>query len=203
MKLKLILTLSIVTLMVGCQPSLGRRPAATPLPGWRSLVSGLLLEDDAFPEGWTRIRDHPVGSLTDPTINAVYRSWWWEANGSGKVEQSINRAYTSADAADYYAELRQGQFFELRTPPPPDFYVPYEPPEAINFQSQTADEIYFACGFRISGHCRVLARYRNYVVELRLERESDYDGHITHGLTYAEIEGVVSAMDARFAEAVK
>ncbi|NIX00489.1 MAG: hypothetical protein GWN13_20005, partial [Phycisphaerae bacterium] len=87
MKLKLSLTLSILTLTVGCRfaPPLGPEP--TSLPGWRSLVSALLLEDDAFPEGWTRIRDLPKGSLTDPTINHVYRSWWWESNGSGQAEQ--------------------------------------------------------------------------------------------------------------------
>lgn len=203
MKLKLILTLSIVTLAMGCRFIPQRDPGPTPLPGWRSLVSDLLLEDDAFPEGWTRIRDHPAGSLTDPTINAVYRSWWWEARGSGKVEQTINRTYTSSAAADFYAELRQSQFFELRTPSPPHFYVPFNPPEAISFQSQAADEFYLACGFMTGGYCTALARYRNYVVELRLDQESDYDGHITHGVTYEEIEEIVRAMDARFGEALK
>ncbi len=36
---------------------------------------------------------------------------------------------------------------------------------------------------------------------MRLKLETEYRGHVTHGLTYSEIEAVVKAMDAKFAEA--
>jgi hypothetical protein len=203
MKPKLILTLSLLVLMISCQPIMAPEPTPTPLPGWRSLVSDLLVEDDVFPRGWARIRDHPQDSLTDRTINHVYRSWWGKAEGTGKVEQTIWRAYTIASAQELYAELRQSQFYVHRTPSPPDFFVAFEPPDEIDFQSQIADEFYLACGWRIWARCEVIARYCNYVVDMRLDQEAEHEEHVTHGLTYAEIEAVVRVMDAKFAEAME
>jgi hypothetical protein len=63
--------LSFLILVAGCQTIIAPESTATPLPAWRSLVSDLLLEDDVLPQGWARERDHPQGSLTDPTINHV------------------------------------------------------------------------------------------------------------------------------------
>ena len=197
MKTELILLLSFLTLIVSCQVIATPEPTPTPLPGWRSLVSDLLLEDNAFPEGWARIRTMPIDSLTDPTINHVYRSWWGQSQGTGKVEQAIWRAYTTAAAEERYADLRQ-RLFWLTPPPPPDFYVPFEPPDEIDFHSQVADEFYLACGWRIWAHCEVVARYRNYVVATNLDLEAKHEGHVTQGLAYAEIEDAVRAMDARF-----
>lgn len=205
MKTILISTLSFLVLMTGCQIIVAPEPTPTPLPGWRSLVSALLLEDDVLPEGWARIRDHPQGSLTDPTINHVYRSWWNEAEGSsGKVQQHIWRAYTIVDANERYAELRQNPvLLSCFTPSPYDFYVEFYPPSEISFQSQVADEFYLTCGWRGVAYCEVIARYRNYLVEMRLEREAEYEGHVSEGLTYPEIEAVVRAMDAKFTETVE
>lgn len=89
-----------------------------------------------------------------------------------------------------------------RTPSPPDFYVAFVPPDEIDFHSQIADEFYLACGWRIWARSEVLARYRNYVVDLSLDLEAEYGGHTSQGLKYAEIETVVRAMDAKFAEAM-
>jgi hypothetical protein len=202
MKPKPILTLFFLVLMMSCQAIVAPDPTPTPLPGWRSLVSDLLIEDDIFPKGWVRTRDHPQGSLTDRTINHVYRSWWGEAEGAGKVEQAIWRAYTVADAEKKYADLRQSQFYAHRTPSPPEFFVAFEPPDEINFRSQIADEFYIACGWRIWARCEVIARYCNYVVDMRLDQEAEREGHVTHGSTYTEIEAMVRAMDAKFAEAM-
>ena len=198
MKAKLILPVSLLILMVGCQILAAPEPTPIPLPGWRSLVSDLLLEDNAFPEGWVRIRTMPIDSLTDPTVNHVYRSWWGESKGAGKVQQAIWRSYTIADAEKHYAELRQSQFYLLSTPPPSDFYVPFEPPDEIDFHSQIADEFYLACGWRIWAYCEVVARYHNYVVAMDMKLEAKHEGHVTQGLAYAEIEDAVRAMDARF-----
>jgi len=203
MKAKIILPVSLLILMVGCQILAAPEPTPTPLPGWRSLTSDLLLEDGAFPEGWARIRTMPIDSLTDPTINHVYRSWWGASKGEGKVQQAIWRAYTTSAAEERYTELRQGQFYLLSTPPPSDFYVPFETPDEIDFHSQVADEFYLACGWRIWARCEVVARYRNYVVDLNLELETEYEGHISHGLTYAEIEDAARAMDTKFEETME
>ena len=198
-RIALISTVSFLTL-VGCHTIIAPVPTPTLLPGWQSLVSDLLLEDDALPEGWSRIRNHPRGSLTDSTINHVYRSWWNEAEGSsGKVQQHIWRAYSIVDAKEKYAELRQSPVLLSRfTPSPYDFYVEFCTPPEIGFQSQVADEFYLVCGWRGVAYCEVVARYRNYVIDMRLAREAECEGHVTHGLTYPEIETVVRAMDARF-----
>jgi len=169
-------------------------------PGWRSLVSDLLLDDGAFPEGWVRERDSPKDSLNDPTINHVYRSWWGQAKGHGGVEQSIWRAYKIADAEELYEDLRGRQFLEGYTPPPDESYAEFRPPHEINFQSKIADEFYIACGWRAWGYCQVLARYRNYVTYMKLDLDGQYKGYTTIGLTYLEIETILNAMDAKFAE---
>lgn len=191
-------------LLSGCQVITRLAAEPTPLPGWRtSLVTGLLLGDNAFPDGWARIRDMPAGSLTDVTINHVYRSWWDQAEDCCLAEQGIWRARTVEDARDKYAELRQIPLFSVGyTPSPYDYYVEFTPPDEIDFQSHIADEYYLACGWAVWASCEVMARYRNYVVELRLDLEAQREGHTTQGLTYEEIEDVVAAMDARFAEAM-
>ena len=192
MKMKLFLVILVMTMVMGC-----RVLQPTP-PGWRSLVSALLVEDNVFPEGWARIRDLPQAGLTDPTINHVYRSWWKQAEGDGKADQAIWRAYTIAAAKEQYADLRRSQFYLLGTLSPDEFFVEFTPPDEIDFQSETADEFYLACGWRIWAHCEVVARYRNYVTNMMLDLEAECKGHVTHGLTYPEIETVVRAMDARF-----
>ncbi|MCL4871885.1 MAG: hypothetical protein KJ063_23245 [Anaerolineae bacterium] len=45
-----------------------------------------------------------------------------------------------------------------------------------------------------------MSRYQNYVVFLRLDQQAEFEGHITNGLTPAEIEAVIWAMEAEFAE---
>lgn len=197
------LSLAVKLLLTALFFSCGTAPTSTSLPGLSSPVGELLVEDNAFPEGWVRIRDLPPDAMTDPTIRHVYRSWWGQAEGRGKAEQAIWRSHTIADAKEWYTELREGQFYVRRTPTPPDFYVEFEPPDQIDFQSQVADEFYLACGWRIWARCEVVARYRNYVVNMDWELEAEYEGHVTHGLTYSEIEVVVRAMDAKFAEALE
>ncbi len=204
MKAKFVLATLVVIVLMCCRPIPIWAPTPTPLPGWRSLVSDLLVEDNAFPEGWARMRDHPKGSLTDPTINHVYRSWWNAKQGHGKAEQAIWRAYTIEDARKKYIQLRrQSTLLPIYTPAPWEFYVEFKPPPEIGFRSQIADEFYLACGWRDVAKCYVIARYRNYVTYMVLMLEAEYAGHVSHGLTYPEIEAVVRAMDAKFAEAMK
>lgn len=200
MKLRWI-TIFLFLALAGCQVFQVRGTETTSLPGWRSLVSDLLVEDDALPKGWARIRDLPQGSLTDQTINHVYRSWWDETRGDGKGDQAIWRAYTIEDAKERYTELRQQSMFRADfTPSPGDLYVAFKSPPEIDFHSEIADEFFLACGWLYEAQCHVISRYRNYVTFLSLDLESEYQGNITVGLTYSEIELVMRAMDAKFVE---
>ncbi len=146
------------------------------------------------------MRDWPEGSLTDSTINHVYRSWWWEARGDGSADQAVWRAYTIDDAKDRYGKLRKGQYLERLTPRPYEFFVPFEPPIEIEFQSEVADSFYIACGWYEWAYCEVIARYGNYVTELTLDLEAEIDGHQTPGLTYGDISRLLQAMDKTFSE---
>ena len=192
-----ILMFPLLALVTSC----GVLSPATPtaLPGWRSSVSELFVDDSVFPEGWRT--DFPEDTVTDPTINHIGRSWG-RRGISGTVTQAIWRAYTVADAQRKYNELRTSQFHPKRTLPPYELFLEFEPPDEIDFQSQVADEFYLACGWWTSAYCEVVARYHNYVVDIRLDLEAEYAGHTSHGLTYAEIETVVTAMDTKFAEAM-
>jgi len=193
------LILAFTTLTVSCGVIWPLKPTPTPLPGWRSPVSDLLVDESAFPEGWSIL--HPEDTSTDPTVNHVGRRWG-RVGVSGTIAQGIWRAYTTADAEEKYDELRASQFQPGR-PSPYNVFVPFALPPEIGFQSQVADEFYLACGWWGEAYCGVVARYRNYVVYMRLEREAECEGHVTHGLTYAEIESVVRAMDAKFVEVME
>jgi len=201
MKLKLLLTL-VAIMVMGCQAIPMWEPTPTPPPGWRSPVSALLVEDNAFPEGWVREREFP--DTPDPTINHVYRQWWGKARGAGAAGQAIWRAYTIEDARKKYTELRQqSMLLPDYTPSPWDFYGEFKPPSEIGFRSQIADEFYLACGWLYGAQCHAIARYRNYVSYLSLDLEAEHEGYKMVGLTYTEIESVVRAMDIRFAEAME
>jgi hypothetical protein len=148
------------------------------------------------------MRETSSDRLADPTVNSVYRSWWKPGSSEG-AEQIISRAYTVAEAQDLYTELRQRQFSPRGTLPPYELFVEFQPPDGIDFQSEVADEFYLACGWWTWAYCEAIARYQNYVVELRLDWETEYEGNTAYGLTEAEVEAVVRAMDAKFAEAME
>jgi len=197
MKRKLAMMLLVLLAMTGCGRLTFLKPTPTPLPGWRLVVSELLLDEEALPEGWVRMRDGPENSSTDPTINHVYRSWWNQVGGAGTVTQAIWRSYSLREAEEWYAELRQKQFQPAR-PSPYDIFVPFETPTEIRFQSEVADEFYLGCGWWGTAYCEVVARYRNYVADLKMDLEATCGEYTTHGLTYEEIEEIIRAMDARF-----
>ncbi len=197
-RFRAMLVLPLFMLLASC--GLFRSPTPTPLPGWRSPVSELFVDESAFPEGWKS--GSPEGTIIDPTVNHVTQEWG-HPGVAGTVRQSIWRGYTAADVQDKYDELRKTQFAPSRPLYPGTLYVPFDPPTEIAFQSQVADQFYLACGWWGNAYCEVIARYRNYVVELWLDREAEYEGHISHGLTYPEIEAVIRAMDAKCAWALE
>lgn len=204
MNKKLFLVIFVATMTMGCGIIPVWNPTPTPLPGWRSPVSALLVDDSAFPKGWVRVREFPV--TPDPTINHVYRKWWGEQwRDSRTADQAIWRAYTIEDAQEKYNELRrQPMLLQSYTPEPwDDIYIEFKPPPEIRFRSQVADEFYLACGWLYGAECHVIARYRNYVTYMTLDLEAEHKGHISHGLTYPQIEVVIRAMDAKFTKAIK
>lgn len=201
MKLKSWL-LVVLVIVSGCRGLPSLRATPTPPPGWRLPVAALLLSEDALPRGWAWERDAPDNLMTDPTINHVYRSWWWAAEGQGGVEQAIWRSYTTENAEKHYADLRQRQFAPQHTLPPYVTYLEFVPPPEIVFQSTTADEFYVACGFLREAHCIAIGRYRNYVTQLNFSLENEYKGLTTRGLTYRQIEALLEKMDARFSIAM-
>ena len=168
-------------------------------PGWRSPVFNLLLDESAFPTGWQIDLEFPKDRIMDPTVNHVGREWWNPNKGSAGVIQSIWRAYSVKDAKEKYTELRRSPILlGSYVPSPYDFYIEFHPPSELRFQSQAADEFYVACGWVIWSYCEAIARYRNYVVAINLDLEADYQVDVSQGLTYAEIDKVLEAMDAKF-----
>lgn len=93
-------------------------------------------------------------------------------------------------------ELRQSQFQPRLAPE--EMVAPWEPPTAIAFQSAAADESHLACGWEEWASCQYLARYRNYVTYLRLDREAEQGPLVSDGLTYAEIEEVLNGVETQF-----
>jgi len=90
---------------------------------------------------------------------------------------------------------------------PPSFpdqtFIPFEPPDEITFRSQLADEFRLECGWYIIPYCMAVARYRNYVVHFNIDLEVEdveSPGTYTNGLTYEQIEELLWAMDAKFAD---
>ncbi|MBN2501971.1 MAG: hypothetical protein JXB38_14410 [Anaerolineales bacterium] len=168
----------------------------TPMPGWRSPVYQLLVDDTVFPQDWTV--EFPQDTSTDSTANHVGRTWGNVVNGA-HAEQAIWRAYSIADAQRKYDEL-QSQFHPSRPSEPNAIFVEPKPPTEISFQSPAVDEIHLACGWVHTAYCVVVARYRNYVTDIRLDLQEEHEGIHSDGLTYEQIENIVMAMDTKFAE---
>ncbi len=185
-------TIILLTSLLEACNVLGITP--TPPPGWRSPVYQLLVDDSVFPQGWNV--DFPQDTSTDTETNHVGRTWGYMTGA--KAEQAIWRAYTIADAQTKYDEL-QGQFHPSRPSEPDAIFVEPKPPTEIGFQSQVADEMRLACGWAYVAYCTVVARYRNYVTDIRMDLQADHEGNHSEGLTYEQIETIVKAMDAKFA----
>ncbi len=193
-KLQLSFIFFLATLIGGCQLV---QSTPTPLPGWRTPVSELIVDDSVFPKDWVVLS--PKDTKTDPITNHIGRRWGHISGAH--AEQVIWRAYTVSDAESRYAELlRQSHFQPSQDLFPNTVFVQFEPPTEISYQSQVADASYLACGWVRWAYCEVVARYRNYVVDMRMDLQADYKGNRSDGLTYEQIENIIIVMDAKFAE---
>ncbi len=198
--LKAILIFAVVGLLALCRLTPWPRWIAPAPPGWRTPVAELLLDESDYPDGWYVDFNAPENLFMDPTVNHVDRQLGNPGKGSAYILQSIWRAYTLGDARSKYTELRETPpLVAWFTPSPSDYYVKFQPSTEISFQSKVADEFYVACGWVVWSYCEAVARYHNYVVDLRLPLEASSQGHVEQGLTYTEIEKVLEMMDAKFA----
>jgi hypothetical protein len=165
----------------------------TPPPGWNDETRALLLDEEEMPFGWKaelrqELDDHP-------RANHVHRNYGYQGQ-SGVVSQDIWRAYTVADARQGYDEV-QGGLFHPRLPPA-EMVLDWERPSEIDFYKITADEFDMACGWEEWAWCRAVARYENYVVFFRFDREAELNGRFSRGMTWEEMQQVLDAMDEKF-----
>mgnify|MGYP001604200809 CR=1 FL=1 len=184
----------IYLLLTSCQNFFLVTPS--PMPGWRAPVYKMLADDTAFPVGWEPLS--PTDTSTDPTANHVGRRWGdLSPKGSNTAEQAIWRAYTVDDAKVKYSELLKNRLNTIQPLPNGAILVPFAPPMNIKFQSFIANEFYLACGWAYIAYCRITVRYRNYVIDFRIDRKAEYNGVKTGGLTDTEIENLLNNMDAK------
>jgi hypothetical protein len=181
-------------LLSGCQFHAFATP--TPLPGWRSPVYKLLLDETSFPGDWQLGYDVPEYAKGS-TTNHVTREWWHPSH-SGIINQSIWRAYTVRAAQDKYDELVETQYAPSRAIPSGMVFVDFTQPSEIRFQSEEADQFHLACGWWGKAYCLTVARYRNYVVFLRIDHLAELMGQPSSGMTFQEIENLNQEMDAIF-----
>jgi hypothetical protein len=156
-----------------------------------------LIDSSILPAGWD-LSEGESTTVSDPTTNHVSRTWRHHVNGS-LVWESVWRAYTIDDAKDKYHELSQ-EFGPPRISTDGHIYVEFRTPAEIDFRSQLADEYHLACRWWDRPYCLAIARYRNYAVELRMDQQAELNGVQASGLTYSEMEALIKATDARFAE---
>lgn len=177
----------------------GCRVAESPPPGWDSPIGDLILDETAFPPGWQVDFTSPDDALTDPKINHFATEWWNPSEGSAGIMQSIWRGYSISDAKEKYRELRQSSLLAGQlTPSSSDYYVEFVQPQEIHFISSIADDFYLACGWMNWAFCVFVSRYKNYVVYMQLDLETEYDGQVW-GLSYSEIEAAILKIDEKFA----
>lgn len=170
----------------------------TPLPGWDSPVYQLLVEDSQLPPGWI-VDPAESPESEDPTTNHVVRSWYYPDSSRGAF-QSIWRAKNVKEAIEKYDELHSTQFDPLREPYQGTVYKKFEPPIEITFTSVVADDHYFACGWLSTARCVLIARYRNYVIEIDTDLQAELNDVVSEGMTYNEIGSLITNADMKFVE---
>jgi|CXWL01.1.fsa_nt_gi hypothetical protein len=152
-----------------------------------------LLEANMLPAGWeaspcdtSLCRDGGGGDT------AAERDFYLP-NAPGHALQEVYRFSDERAASDKFKVYMEGNFNESEVRQP---FVPFAPPQEITFKSQVADEYYFACGVDVIPQCKMLARYQNYFVYFYFDHATEQE---PGGLTYAEIERVLEALEGKVA----
>jgi hypothetical protein len=158
--------------LAGCGP---RGTQADP-PVASPSASAFLLDSTVFPEGWVGDTSKMSETLGDRDFS--------KPGVAGHAFQEIYRYPNDWSASQKYKVYLEGEINVRKFTPPPE----------ITFRSKIADEYYFACGVDLIPSCAMVARYHNYFVFFYFDL---YTKEQPEGLTYAEIEHVLEALEAR------
>ncbi len=146
-----------------------------------------MLDESAFPPGTIA---HPIAidSEEDGAGKHLIRSFTLPGGG-GAIQRVLGYGSTERAAREFQRTLK-GVFG--RGPHNVEWVVP----EGLqHYQSPIANQFKIGCGTIGTEHCRVTAQYAEYYVELSIEVRSP--------MTYADVERVLQALDARFAAKLK
>lgn len=194
-KAEILLLISIVTLGVIILVAYFSDQKAPTSP---ITVAQLLIDIDTFPDEWGHNRDAPPNLFDDPLINHVFRSWGQIDGGSGSAYQNIERSKNSLRAYINYLETIKSQIYFQKDPD--EYLIEFHAPDEIKFKSTVANNSLLLCGWYEWAYCKFIAQYENYVVFLDAGLEMDYKGEHSDGLTYTELDGILHAIDKKFAE---
>lgn len=169
-------------------------------------MSTVVGEDQAFPEGWSvdpcnrceeNGESNRIFGLPDTPGHVVQRVFYFA--GDGEAAQAF-QTYRASDLVEATHEVRRPSTVLRR---PPD----------IAYRSPIADEQYLACGVDVVPICRAGLRYGNYFAYFYFALTSRYYFDYLEpdevgnkasfdraGLTLSEVETVLRAMDAHYAE---
>jgi hypothetical protein len=168
------------------------------MPANSVTVAQLLIDIDTFPAGWEHSRDAPLNLFDDPLINHVFRSWGQVNGGSGSAYQNIERSKNSLRAYINYLETIRSQIYFQKDPG--KYLIEFYTPDEIKFKSAVADNSILLCGWYEWASCKFIAQYENYVVFFDADLEMGYREYHSDGLTYTELDGILHAIDKKFAE---
>lgn len=158
----------------------------------------LLLERNAFPQGWQYTPCQPNCKKVEG-VDFARRSFG-QTDAPGGVEQDIYVAPSVENAIVLFTGW-QGRFRRTSNVPNTAFYPLDEP----SVQSTTANDIRIACGVDRIPICYTLLRYGQYLVSLRFEVDQwQWFGSETpnDGFPLDAIPSVVHAMDQRIVTTV-
>lgn len=180
----------LVLAINGCTP-LFSSPTATPplqVPAWE-----LILDDQAFPEGWSVFPCGPPESACQRQYREAisYRDFG-RVGIAGHVAQEVSRLESISAARSNFQIAREVDFRKSKTRSPSTEFLP---PAEISYRSPIADEYYLGCGVDVVPACRAILRYGNYFVYFYFSVD---DGN-GEGLKTEEIEPILRAMDERAA----
>lgn len=204
------LTIAIIVL-AGCVSLSSLRYAPNPVPAPIIPTGDLLLDAEAFPEGWVVFSCEPYCDRTERNGDSGRN--FGMVDVPGHVTQQV--MYFASDAA---AKIKFQRYKEANLPDavdPDSVQLPstaFTPPPEIKYRSSIADDQYLGCGINVVPACRAGLRYGNYFTyfyfDLRTSYYFDYleeeeaEKMLGHagGLRLSQVETVLRLMDKHYAQ---
>jgi hypothetical protein len=156
-----------------------------PTPGFP--LEDLLLDTSAFPEGWYL----PTGQPFDPRAGFGLRTaLTFSPLGPGGIAlQEASVARNPEEAAEGYEQW--GQFWFSNR----EGYCTWSVPNELQYQSAVADQFRLGCCIREQEGgeqtCQAVGQYGRYLIR--------FHTYMSRHMTFADLERVLVAMDARMA----